>query len=132
MDELKPEDDMKADRNDRRAGRSRQSSERDADPQINFDDVDLDDADDGRPTRGSKARRERDEEQYEEQYEEDVESDEDDAEERQVERRPRKRKKRRSQTGFPSVHHDGCRYPRPSPADCWRRICAEITFLFIW
>lgn len=93
MDELKPEDDMKADRNDRRAGRSRQSSERDADPQINFDDVDLDDADDGRPTRGSKARRERDEEQYEEQYEEDVESDEDDAEERQVERRPRKRKK---------------------------------------
>lgn len=92
MDELKPEDDMKADRSDRRTGRSRQSSERDADPQINFDDVDIDDADDGRPTRGSKARRERDEEQYEE-YEEDVESDEDDAEKRQVERRPRKRKK---------------------------------------
>ena len=91
MDELKPEDDMKADRSDRRTGRSRQSSERDADPQINFDDVELDDADDGRPTRGSKARRERDEEQYEE-YEE-VESDEDDDEERQVERRPRKRKK---------------------------------------
>ena len=42
MDDFKPEDDMKADRNDRRAGRSRQSSERDADPQINFDDVDLD------------------------------------------------------------------------------------------
>ncbi|MFH0408860.1 hypothetical protein ACEWFN_29690, partial [Klebsiella quasipneumoniae] len=39
MDDFKPEDDMKADRNDRRAGRSRQSSERDADPQINFDDV---------------------------------------------------------------------------------------------
>ena len=38
---------MKADRSDRRTGRSRQSSERDADPQINFDDVDLDDADDG-------------------------------------------------------------------------------------
>lgn len=92
MDELKPEDDMKADRSDRRTGRSRQSSERDADPQINFDDVDLDDADDGRPTRGSKARRERDEEQYEE-YEEEVESDEGDDEERQVERRPRKRKK---------------------------------------
>lgn len=92
MDELKPEDDMKADRSDRRTGRSRQSSERDADPQINFDDVELDDADDGRPTRGSKARRERDEEQYEE-YEEEVESDEDDDEERQVERRPRKRKK---------------------------------------
>ncbi|HEY4467837.1 MAG TPA: cell division protein DamX [Klebsiella sp.] len=85
MDELKPEDDMKADRSDRRTGRSRQSSERDADPQINFDDVDLDDVDDGRPTRGSKARRERDEEQYEEEVEAD--------EERQVERRPRKRKK---------------------------------------
>lgn len=92
MDDFKPEDDMKADRSDRRTGRSRQSSERDADPQINFDDVELDDADDGRPTRGSKARRERDEEQYEE-YEEEVESDEDDDEERQVERRPRKRKK---------------------------------------
>ncbi len=58
MDDFKPEDDMKADRNDRRAGRSRQSSERDADPQINFDDVDLD-ADEGRPTRAGKARRER-------------------------------------------------------------------------
>lgn len=92
MDEFKPEDDMKADRSDRRTGRSRQSSERDADPQINFDDVDIDDADDGRPTRGSKARRERDEEQYEE-YEEEVEADEDDAQDRQVERRPRKRKK---------------------------------------
>ncbi|QGN40071.1 cell division protein DamX [Klebsiella oxytoca] len=91
MDELKPEDDMKADRSDRRTGRSRQSSERDADPQINFDDVDLDEADDGRPTRGSKARRERDEEQYEE-YEE-IETDESDDAERQVERRPRKRKK---------------------------------------
>ena len=90
MDELKPEDDMKADRSDRRTGRSRQSSERDADPQINFDDVDLDDADDGRPTHGSKARRERDEEQYEE-HEEEIESDDDEA--RQVERRPRKRKK---------------------------------------
>ena len=54
MDDFKPEDDMKADRNDRRAGRSRQSSERDADPQINFDDVDLD-ADEGRPTRAGKA-----------------------------------------------------------------------------
>lgn len=90
MDELKPEDDMKADRSDRHTGRSRQSSERDADRQINFDDVDLDDADDGRPTRGSKARRERDEGQYEE-YEEEAESDDDEA--RQVERRPRKRKK---------------------------------------
>ncbi|EML2248282.1 TPA: cell division protein DamX [Klebsiella aerogenes] len=85
MDDFKPEDDMKADRNDRRAGRSRQSSERDADPQINFDDLDLE-ADEGRPTRANKARRERDEEEYEE----DLESEE---EEQQVERRPRKRKK---------------------------------------
>ena len=66
MDDFKPEDDMKADRNDRRAGRSRQSSERDADPQINFDDVDLD-ADEGRPTRAGKARREREEEEFEEE-----------------------------------------------------------------
>jgi DamX protein len=89
MDDFKPEDDMKADRNDRRAGRSRQSSERDADPQINFDDLDLE-ADEGRPTRANKARRERDEEEYEE----DLESTEEEAEEEpQVERRPRKRKK---------------------------------------
>jgi DamX protein len=88
MDDFKPDDDMKADRNDRRAGRSRQSSERDADPQINFDDLDLE-ADEGRPTRANKARRERDEEEYEE----DLESEEEVEEEQQVERRPRKRKK---------------------------------------
>ena len=88
MDDFKPEDDMKADRNDRRAGRSRQSSERDADPQINFDDLDLE-ADEGRPTRANKARRERDEEEYEE----DLESEEEVEEEQQVERRPHKRKK---------------------------------------
>ncbi|CAM3468217.1 cell division protein DamX [Klebsiella variicola] len=80
---------MKADRNDRRAGRSRQSSERDADPQINFDDVDLD-ADEGRPTRAGKARREREEEEFEEEL--DAE-DEELLEEQPVERRPRKRKK---------------------------------------
>ncbi|GKL87609.1 cell division protein DamX [Klebsiella variicola] len=89
MDDFKPEDDMKADRNDRRAGRSRQSSERDADPQINFDDVDLD-ADEGRPTRAGKARREREEEEFEEEL--DAE-DEELLEEQPVERRPRKRKK---------------------------------------
>ena len=89
MDDFKPEDDMKADRNDRRAGRSRQSSERDADPQINFDDVDLD-ADEGRPTRAGKARREREEEEFEEEL--DAE-DEEMLEEQPVERRPRKRKK---------------------------------------
>ncbi|HCB1067861.1 TPA: cell division protein DamX [Klebsiella variicola subsp. variicola] len=89
MDDFKPEDDMKADRNDRRAGRSRQSSERDADPQINFDDVDLD-ADEGRPTRAGKARREREEGEFEEEL--DAE-DEELLEEQPVERRPRKRKK---------------------------------------
>ncbi|WP_142503087.1 cell division protein DamX [Klebsiella sp. 2680] len=92
MDELKPEDDMKADRNDRRTGRSRQSAERDADPQINFDDLDIDDADDNRPTRGSRTRRAHDEEQYEE-YDEDLEPDDDGGETPQVERRPRRRKK---------------------------------------
>ena len=88
MDEFKPEDELKPDPSDRRTGRSRQSSERDADPQINFDDLDLE-ADEGRPTRANKARRERDEEEYEE----DLESEEEAEEEQQVERRPRKRKK---------------------------------------
>ncbi|MDA8478364.1 cell division protein DamX [Citrobacter sp. Awk 4] len=88
MDEFKPEDELKPDPSDRRTGRSRQSSER-GEPQINFDDVDLD-ADDHRPTR---ARKDRNEEQDVEP-EEDYESDDDvvDDEER-VERRPRKRKK---------------------------------------
>lgn len=86
MDEFKPEDELKPDPSDRRTGRSRQSSERDNEPQINFDDVDLD-ADDRRPTR---ARKERDEEQV---VEEDYESDDDAVDEERVERRPRKRKK---------------------------------------
>ncbi|EBR6395507.1 cell division protein DamX [Salmonella enterica] len=83
MDEFKPEDELKPDPSDRRTGRSRQSSERDNEPQINFDDVDLD-ADDRRPTRTRKARSEEPED----------ESDEDDTvDEERVERRPRKRKK---------------------------------------
>ncbi|EIZ6122074.1 cell division protein DamX [Salmonella enterica subsp. enterica serovar Montevideo] len=87
MDEFKPEDELKPDPSDRRAGRSRQSSERDNEPQINFDDVDLD-ADDRRPTRTRKARSE------EPEVEEEYESDEDDTvDEERVERRPRKRKK---------------------------------------
>lgn len=87
MDEFKPEDEMKPDPSDRRTGRSRQSSERDNEPQINFDDVDLD-ADDRRPTRTRKARSE------EPEVEEEYESDEDDTvDEERVERRPRKRKK---------------------------------------
>ncbi|EBV8479281.1 cell division protein DamX [Salmonella enterica subsp. enterica serovar Ago] len=87
MDEFKPEDELKPDPSDRRTGRSRQSSERDNEPQINFDDVDLD-ADDRRPTRTRKARSE------EPEVEEEYESDEDDTvDEEHVERRPRKRKK---------------------------------------
>ncbi|EBY0371627.1 cell division protein DamX [Salmonella enterica subsp. enterica serovar Toulon] len=87
MDEFKPEDELKPDPSDRRTGRSRQSSERDNEPQINFDDVDLD-ADDRRPTRTRKARSE------EPEVEEEYESDEDDTVvEERVERRPRKRKK---------------------------------------
>ncbi|EAP2254945.1 cell division protein DamX [Salmonella enterica] len=87
MDEFKPEDELKPDPSDRRTGRSRQSSERDNEPQINFDDVDLD-ADDRRPTRTRKARSE------EPEVEEEYESNEDDTvDEERVERRPRKRKK---------------------------------------
>ncbi|EAA5903138.1 cell division protein DamX [Salmonella enterica] len=87
MDEFKPEDELKPDPSDRRTGRSRQSSERDNEPQINFDDVDLD-ADDRRPTHARKARSE------EPEVEEEYESDEDDTvDEERVERRPRKRKK---------------------------------------
>lgn len=87
MDEFKPEDELKPDPSDRRTGRSRQSSERDSEPQINFDDVDLD-ADDRRPTRTRKARSE------EPEVEEEYESDEDDTvDEERVKRRPRKRKK---------------------------------------
>ncbi|EHL5654310.1 cell division protein DamX [Salmonella enterica subsp. enterica serovar Typhimurium] len=87
MDEFKPEDELKPDPSDRRTGPSRQSSERDSEPQINFDDVDLD-ADDRRPTRTRKARSE------EPEVEEEYESDEDDTvDEERVERRPRKRKK---------------------------------------
>ncbi|ELB7454019.1 cell division protein DamX [Salmonella enterica] len=87
MDEFKPEDELKPDPSDRRTGRSRQSSERDSEPQINFDDVDLD-ADDRRPTRTRKARSE------EPEVEKEYESDEDDTvDEERVERRPRKRKK---------------------------------------
>ena len=78
MDDFKPEDEMKPDPSDRRGGRSRQSSGRDSDPQINFDDVDLDE--DRRPARGSKASEAPEEEYYE-------------SDDEPVERRPRKRKK---------------------------------------
>ena len=84
MDEFKPEDELKPGPSDRRTGRSRQSSERDNEPQINFDDVDLD-ADDRRPSRSRNARNEREDEEYE--------SEEELMDEQPVERRPRKRKK---------------------------------------
>jgi DamX protein len=86
MDEFKPEDDLKPDPSDRRTGRSRQSSERVDEPQINFDDVDLE-ADDHRPSRSRKVRDERDE------YEEEYEAEEESLDEERAERRPRKRKK---------------------------------------
>ncbi|MEW5561820.1 cell division protein DamX [Enterobacter asburiae] len=89
MDEFKPEDELKPDPSDRRAGRSRQSSDRESDPQINFDDVDLD-ADERRPARARKVREEREEEYDEEAY---YESEEDEEVQEQPERRPRKRKK---------------------------------------
>jgi DamX protein len=89
MDEFKPEDELKPDPSDRRAGRSRQSSERENDQQINFDDIDLD-ADERRPARTRKVREEREEERDEEEY---YESEEDEEAQEQVERRPRKRKK---------------------------------------
>lgn len=87
MDEFKPEDDLKPDPSDRRTGRSRQSSERVDEPQINFDDVDLE-ADDRRPARSRKARDERDD--YEE---EEYETEEGSPDEERAERRPRRRKK---------------------------------------
>ncbi|WNY89639.1 cell division protein DamX [Leclercia adecarboxylata] len=83
MDEFKPEDELKPDPSDRRTGRTRQSSERDNEPQINFDEVDLDN-DDPRPSRGRAARDEREEEDYE--------SEDDSMDEAPVQRRPRKRK----------------------------------------
>ncbi|WP_436857423.1 cell division protein DamX [Citrobacter tructae] len=85
MDEFKPEDELKPDPSDRRTGRSRQSSER-GEPQINFDDLDLD-ADDRRPSRGRKERAD------EPESEEDYDSDEEYVDEERVERRPRQRKK---------------------------------------
>lgn len=92
MDEFKPEDELKPDPSDRRAGRSRQSTDRENDQQINFDDVDLD-ADERRPARATRKVREEREAHEERDEEEYYESDEDEEVEEQVERRPRKRKK---------------------------------------
>lgn len=89
MDEFKPEDDLKPDPSDRRTGRSRQVSDRNNEPQINFDDVDLD-ADERRPARGRKMR----EDEYDEADDDYADEDE------QTERRPAKRKK--ALTGKPA------------------------------
>ena len=82
MDEFKPEDDLKPDPSDRRTGRSRQASDRNNEPQINFDDVDFD-ADERRPARGRHVR----EEEYDETDNDYADEDE------HNERRPAKRKK---------------------------------------
>ncbi|ROP56438.1 DamX protein [Enterobacter sp. BIGb0383] len=84
MDEFKPEDDLKPDPSDRRTGRSRQVSDRDNEPQINFDDVDLD-TDERRPPRGRKPR----EDEYDDADDDYADEDEDE----QTDRRPAKRKK---------------------------------------
>ena len=85
MDEFKPEDELTPDPSDCRTGCSRQSSDRDSEPQINFDDVELD-ADERRPSRSRKAREEA---EPEDEYDE---SDDEDSADEAVERRPRKRK----------------------------------------
>lgn len=119
MDEFKPEDELKPDPSDRRTGRSRQSSERDNEPQINFDDVDLD-ADERRPSRSRNARNEREDEEYE--------SEEELMDEQPVERRPRKRKSGSGKTGLPSVHHDGPWRSGAGLADCRHWFRAKSTF----
>ncbi len=101
------------------------SSERDADPQINFDDVDLD-ADDRRPTRAGKARREREEEEFEEELDA---QDEEMLEEQPVERRPRKRKKAPAKPASP-VHHDGCGDSGSAAVDRGYRFRTEIAIIF--
>ncbi|MTH47730.1 cell division protein DamX [Intestinirhabdus alba] len=85
MDEFKPEDELKPDPGDRRTGRSRQASER-GEPQINFDDVDLDE-DERRPARGRQTRL------NERAREDEYESSDDIVGEERAERYPRRQKK---------------------------------------
>lgn len=86
MDEFKPEDELKPDPSDRRSGRQRHgtSHERDSEPRINVDDVDIDD-DDVRPGRRREEAMDDDEPQREAGR---PVADEDEEEER----RPRRRK----------------------------------------
>lgn len=123
MDEFKPEDELKPDPSDRRTGRSRQSSERDNEPQINFDDVDLD-ADDRRPSRSRNVRDEREEEGYE--------SEEGSMDEEPVERRPRKRKSGSESASFSPIHHDGTWCFSFVAADHWYRLSTESPVNKFW
>lgn len=88
MDEFKPEDELKPDPSDRRSGRNRKSDERDNDPQINVDDVELD-SDEPRPAR---TRRARDEEEYE---------NDDDLQADAEERRPARSRKKSAKQKVP-------------------------------
>lgn len=88
MDEFKPEDELRPDPSDRRTGRSRQSADRDNDPQINFDDVELE-VDEPRSSRGRKVREEATLDVDNDDIEDDIE---DEVEEVVEEPRPRKRK----------------------------------------
>ncbi|WMY74705.1 cell division protein DamX [Buttiauxella selenatireducens] len=88
MDEFKPEDELKPDPSDRRSGRTRRADERESEPQINVDDVELD-ADEPRPAR---SRRTRDEEEYE---------SEDDLQVDAEERRPARARKKSAKQKVP-------------------------------
>jgi DamX protein len=88
MDEFKPEDELKPDPSDRRSGRTRRADERDNEPQINVDDVELD-ADEPRPAR---SRRTHDEEEYE---------NDDDLQVEAEERRPARTRKKSSKQKVP-------------------------------
>jgi DamX protein len=88
MDEFKPEDELKPDPSDRRSGRARRADERDNEPQINVDDVELD-ADEPRPAR---SRRTRDEEEYE---------NDDDLQVEAEERRPARTRKKSAKQKVP-------------------------------
>ena len=89
MDEFKPEDELKPDPSDRRSNRSRKADERDNEPQINVDDVELD-AEEPRPAR---SRRSRDEEEYE--------NDDEELQVESSERRPARARKKSAKQKVP-------------------------------
>ncbi|RPH28739.1 cell division protein DamX [Buttiauxella warmboldiae] len=88
MDEFKPEDELKPDPSDRRSGRNRKADEREHEPQLNVDDVELD-ADEPRPAR---TRRTRDEEEYESDEDLQLEAEE---------RRPARTRKKSAKQNVP-------------------------------